>query len=237
VQGLQDQANHILGQIQNGINLGQEAINELTQQFHAITEQLQNIGENLAGQVGEIITGVIGTISGIWNNIFGKVANRGIGDFVSNWIQSAFPNLISTIQGWIQNLGMSETLKRLMAMHLPGFVCDWIIENILDASATQKGWFNFENIFGIISGGIGALWTQIADLAQEIFLGAHQQFQSIQDLAQNFLHTMMEEGSTIASHAAQQMLAVLRPYAADLGQLYTQIEAQVNGIVNQISGN
>lgn len=231
IQQLQDQANEILGQIQNGVNLATEVVQQLVAEFNNVVEQLQQAGGSLAGNITDIISGVLGNLANLWGSLFGRSNDK---NFLTNWIQSNFGTYITHLQGLIGQLGINQLIQDVLNQHLPSFVADWIIENILNHNASVKGFWG--NIWGGISGGFGAIVEQLGELTQQIINGASGAFENLQTIASNFLAEALAEGSTITSAAAEQMLNFLRPYAADLGQLYVDLEAQLSAIISGISG-
>jgi hypothetical protein len=218
---LQAQANAILAQIESGVAIIDNVYEGLVAQFNEIQSQISGIVSGIAGQAGQILTDLLGQISGLWGSIFGRSSKFDI------------DAIIAYVQGLIGQLDIPAIIRRV-AQHfgIPTFVAEFIIDNFFGSSRMSKGWW--ENITEWISGGAAAIWNQFAELFDSLLENGANQFSAVQALAEQFLANAVEHGQAIAGQAAQQLLDFITPYAQDLGQLYTQVEAQVAAILGNL---
>jgi predicted PurR-regulated permease PerM len=207
---LQEQANAILNQIQNGVDMTQETIANLQAQFAETQSQISALVSNVGGNISDIVSGLLGGLGSIWGSIFG---NKGmIGDLFASGLAQA--------QEWLNNLVSQLDLSTLLQS-----VIGQIVGN-------NKGIFG--DLWSSITDVTSSAWNNLVEMATSIFGSAAASFANIQQVAAEFVANAMAEGQQISAQAAQQLLEFLRPYQQDLGVLWDQVVAQVSAITGTI---
>lgn len=224
IAALQEQVNHVLAQIESGVAIAEGVYNGLVQQLASLQSELSGFISGGGQQLSEIASNLLEGLGNIWSSIFGRsVAGR-----------INLDTIIDYVQNLIGSLDIPALIHQVAAhFNIPPYIAQMIIDNFL-SNKRIHGKGLFDGISGWISGGASAIWGPFAEFFTEFMAQGTNQLEAVQALAQQFLNQAIAQGQSMAGDAAQQVLDFLAPYAQDLGNLWTQIEAQVNGIVGQI---
>jgi hypothetical protein len=211
VDQLQNHANEIMTQINNALATGQAVAESVVDDLQETLANLQALGSSAISSATEVISNFLG---GLWGSIFGRSKSlSGVVDFIQNFdINAVIDHFVNQAQELVAQLDITSLLQNAIASLFGRGVFGDIISQV-QAAGTQA-------------------WEQLTNVIQQVTNVAGSAFAQVQAMAQDFVNNAQSAIQTMTSQAATQFLAVLKPFASQLGGLYEQVQAQLAGLLN-----
>jgi len=245
INGIQLQTEHVIAQVENALNAGQQIAAGIVDQIQSTVQNLQTIGAQAAETATSVVNNLLNNIHGLFNGLFnngraeGGILTQTIQDLinqfnvehhVSNALTNPFTQLIAQYVANILNtLGFTPVVETAIASVLGQDLADWIFGHF-----NQRSLFDgFSGLAGQISAATQQVIASVQSTVQQFAAVATQNFVQLQELVAQALEQVTTQVHGNLVEACNELLATLKPFQQQLGGLYQQTVDQINSLLGK----
>jgi mevalonate kinase len=244
INGIQLQTEHVIAQVENALNAGQQIAAGIVDQIQSTVQNLQTIGAQAAETATSVVNNLLNNIHGLFNGLFngraeGGILTQTIADLINQFnfehhVSNALTNPITQLAvQWVtqilNTLGFTPVVETAVAAVLGQDLAEWIFGHF-----NQRGLFDgFAGLAGQISAATQQVIASVQSTLQQFAAVATQNFVQLQELVAQTLQQVTTLAHENLVEACNELLATLKPFQQQLGGLYQQTVDQINALLGK----